>query len=218
MADLVSWDDINELEQLEVQAKVAGSMPMDKLLGIQAEQPDNAAYVVELFVKPRNPRTTLYFGHIMLGVGGIHGNGSDIGAGDGLQSLHLCGKCGGPVPSIFITADHYVCPRCQHSDRAENISEGAFFRLGIDRLAKLATEYWRKVDGDADVVVRRLTNNAHRVAEAVKNREFRIVDRGRRESRENMVRAVYSRNRLMRDNFVADDVVKTIKNFLLQVI
>ena len=205
--DQVTWDDVDELEALETQAAIAKHMPLEQLLGITAQQDKRAAYVVEVMMKPKVGKTTLFFGHIQLCVGGN-------GRGDGLQSLHLCGKCEGPVPSLFLTAQRYVCPRCQFSDKADNISEGAFFRLGIDKLSKLVAKYYRKVDCDADIIVRRFPVSAHKVAEAVKLRDNKFVELSRRDAKEKTTRAVYTRDRIMRDNLVSGDLERRIKAFL----
>lgn len=215
----VQWDDPPtpvtkaEMEQAERNEAIldrvrsTGEAPtLSALLGVDVHAPEEAAYVVEIILRTRSAKSPLIAGLIQLQQRSPNGD---------VVSIYMCDRCKKPLPHALTQGPQYACPHCRFVDSSERICDKMFFRIPDTKLADLAVDMWRKLECDADIMLRRFRESAWKVVQRGKeSKHGTAYEKARRKSLESVERLVYTRDRLMRDNVAGQDLSKQILGFL----
>lgn len=207
----IEWDDDGTVtqEDLAVLSKVreaAAGVSVEKLLGLAMDEARPASSMIEVLLGVPETKSPYVVGFIQMLL--ISPNGDK-------QSLYACDKCGTPLPHMLSQGPVYACQNreCMNVDSTERIREKLFVRVTPHKLSTLVLDLWRKLNCDADIGLRRFRVSAHETVAAHRGHDWRRYERLREQGKGATERAVYTRDRLMRDNINGQDLLRLLKGF-----
>lgn len=208
----IHWDEAGAEEataqDLEVLEKVraAAGAKMSDLLGLAVDESKPASAAVEVVLAVPEAKSPYLAGFIQMLL--VSPNGDT-------QSLYACDKCWTPLPHFLSQGAMYACPNteCRHVDETSRVRDKTFVRVTPTKLATLVLDLWRKLDCDADIVLRRFRVSSHAMVTAHRGKDWRTYERLREASKGQTERVVYLRDRLMKDNINGQDMVRLLKGF-----
>jgi hypothetical protein len=208
----VNWDDAgteeataDDLAVLE-RVKAAAGVKMSDLLGLSLDEHKQASAAIEVVLAAPEVKSPYLVGFIQMLL--VSPNGDT-------QSLYACDKCWTPLPHFLSQGSTYACPneKCRHVDSTARVRDKTFVRVTPAKMATLVLDLWRKLDCDADIVLRRFRVSAHATVMAHRSKDWRVYERMREAGKEKTERVVYLRDRLMQDNINGQDMIRLLKGF-----